>query len=158
MAGSFKLLVAAGVGAGAAYLMDPDRGRARRAKLRDKSRSIARREMRTVERKAHYAQGRFEGVRHRLSDRQPHLPESDQVLVDKVRSEVLGRRPEFTSHVNVEAFGGVVTLRGQLADRSDIEELEAGVKAVPGVNRIVNLLHTPGEVAPNKAEAVRTAG
>jgi len=156
--GTVKTLAAAAAGAGAIYLLDPDRGRARRARLRDRSTSMLRREMRAVERRAHYQRGRLEGVRHRVTHpngEQP--PENDQVLVDKVRSEVLGRWPGSRRMVNVDACKGTVTLRGEVDDPALVAGLERDVAAVNGVESVVNLLHAPGEVAPNKVDARRVA-
>jgi hypothetical protein len=146
-------VAAASAGAGLAYLFDPDQGRARRARLRDRTLAVARRERRALHRRARYERGRLEGFRHRRG--RSHEPITDTVLVDIVRSEVLGRRPAVAGRVSVDAFGGVVTLRGQLDDRADIESLEQAVAAVDGVHRVENLLHGPGEPAPNKAEARR---
>jgi hypothetical protein len=62
--------------------------------------------------------------------------------------------PEIESRVSLDACNRVVTLRGELDDAGDIMRLEAAVRAVPGVEGVVNLVHRPGEVAPNKADAV----
>ena len=72
----------------------------------------------------------------------------DQTLKAKIESEVFREteRPKGDVNVNVEL--GVVYLRGQLEDQSLIEELEQRVRTVQGVNRVENLLHTPGTEAP----------
>ena len=149
-----KVALAAAAGAGATYLLDPDRGRARRAQLRDQTRATVRRDVRMVQRRVRYDRGRLEGAIHRASDRNHEPPANDLVLVDKVRSEAMGRMPEIESRVSLDACNRVVTLRGELDDAGDIMRLEAAVRAVPGVEGVVNLVHRPGEVAPNKADAV----
>ena len=149
-----KLVLAAAAGAGLAYAFDPARGRRRRAELRDRGRALARREMRAVERQAHYEKGRAEGMIHRLRHRAPDMPEGDRVLVDKIRSEVLGRVVD-GPHLTIDANERVVTLRGQVADRDTALDIEHRVRAMPGVDDVVNLLHVPGTPAPNKLDALR---
>ncbi len=77
------------------------------------------------------------------------------MLVDKVRSEVFGRRREVASHVSIDAANGVVTLRGELDDPAAITELELAVRRVNGVKDVVNLLHRPGQPPANKADSLR---
>jgi hypothetical protein len=49
----------------------------------------------------------------------------------------------------------VVTLRGQVNDRDTALAIEREVRAVAGVDDVVNLLHVPGVPAPNKVAALR---
>jgi BON domain len=141
------------VGAGLAYVFDPARGRRRRAELRDRGRAAVRREVRAVERQASYRKGRAEGFAHRLRHRTPEPPD-DNTLVDKIRSEVLGRVVD-GPHLTIDANDRVVTLRGQVDDQQAVEDIEREVRAMPGVADVVNLLHTPGTPAPNKIDALR---
>jgi BON domain len=153
-AGLAKLSLAAGAGAGLAYAFDPARGRRRRAQMRDRGGALVRREMRAVERQAHYGRGKATGLVHRIVDRSPHVPEDDMTLIDKVRSEALGRVVD-GPHLTIDACDGVVTLRGQVTDSETALDIEGEVRAVPGVADVVNLLHVPGVPAPNKADALR---
>jgi osmotically-inducible protein OsmY len=73
----------------------------------------------------------------------------DRTLVDRVRTEVFGRRRFGRLSVNIDAVDGVVSLRGQLDDQDAIRDLEAAVGNVVGVHGVENLLHTPDTVAPN---------
>lgn len=155
--GLARTMVAAAAGAATAYLFDPARGRRRRSELRDRGKAMVRREMRAVERQAHYERGRAEGMAHRLRSGPPHAPEDDMTLVDKIRSEVLGRIVA-GPHLTIDACEGVVTLRGQVADRDRALDIERRVRAVPGVVDVVNLLHIPGMPAPNKVDALRADG
>lgn len=152
-----KVLAAAAGGAGLAYLFDPDRGRTRRARLRDQALATWRRDVRALERKANFERGKLEGMTHRATHRGEREPASDQVLVDKIRSEALGRAPELAHRISIDACKGVVTLRGQLDTPEDVARVEALVAPVSGVQRVVNLAHLPGEAAPNKADALRMA-
>jgi hypothetical protein len=56
--------------------------------------------------------------------------------------------------VNVE--DGVVVLRGEVERSTQILEIEGAVRRIPDVLDVQNLLHRPGEIAPNKAEAMRS--
>jgi hypothetical protein len=138
-------------GAVAEYLLDPARGHARRAGLRERSAAAVRRPVkrarRTAARNAAYVRGRAHRVGHRFS--RSHPPADDRALVDRVRSEVFDRRHFGRCSVNIDAVDGVVTLRGQLDDRDAIRDIEAAVGRVAGVRGVENLLHTPDTVAPN---------
>ena len=125
-----------------------------RDELRDRGRATIRREWRAVGRQAHYERGRAEGIAHRLRQGAPRAPEDDATLVDKIRSEVLGRIVA-GPHITLDAADGVVTLRGQIADRDRALDIEEQVRRVPGVVDVVNLLHAPGMPAPNKGDALR---
>ena len=73
----------------------------------------------------------------------------DQTLKAKVESEVFRDIEAPKGDVNVNVEQGVVYLRGELDDQSLIQELEQRVRTVHGVNRVENLLHTPGTEAPS---------
>ncbi len=155
-AGLIKLSLAAAAGAAAAYCFDPARGRRRRAEIRDRGGALFRREMRAVERQAHYRRGKATGIAHRFRSGAPHAPDDDMTLLDKVRSEALGRVVD-GPHLTVDVCERVVTLRGQVADGDLVLAIEREVRAVRGVDDVVNLLHVPGAPAPNKL-AARRAG
>lgn len=144
--------MAAGVGAAAAYLLDPDQGRSRRARLKDQTQAFGRRQARALERQASFQRGRAEGLVQRARHRgQP--PADDRALADRVRTEVL--RDPSRSHLNVDAVDGVVAVRGEVPDRETALDVERRIRAIPGVADVDNLLHTPGQPARNKADARR---
>jgi hypothetical protein len=149
---------AAVVGAALAYFLDPDRGRSRRTRLRDRYRAFVRKPLRRVSgranAKARYARGRAHGLVHRATHRRPQ-PVDDATLTDKVRSEVLGY-PPFAGHgIAVDAAGRCVTLRGELETVAEIETLERRVHKVAGVREVRNFVHLRGTPPPNKLEALR---
>jgi BON domain len=156
-AGFAKLSLAAAAGAGLAYAFDPARGRRRRAQIRDRSGAVLRKEKRALERQAHYSRGKAAGVAHRLRQGPPQEPEDDMTLIDKVRSEALGRVVD-GPHLTIDANQRVVTLRGQVVDRETALAIEREVRSVGGVDDVVNLLHVPGVPAPNKIDALRVGG
>jgi osmotically-inducible protein OsmY len=148
--------IAAALGAVAAYLLDPDRGRRRRVVLRDRARAAARREVRVVERRASYRRGRVIGWAKRLRHRRSGPPADDRVLVDRIRSELRGitaGRP----HLTIDAVDGIVTLRGQV-EPDLARDAELRIRGVAGVRGVVNLLHDARHPAPNKADALRSDG
>jgi osmotically-inducible protein OsmY len=149
---SFKRSVlAVGVGAAAAYLFDPDRGRSRRARLKDQTAAFGRRQAHTLEQQARFQRGRAQGLVERVRHR-GEPPADDRALADRVRSEAL--RGSHT-HLNVDAVDGVVSVRGEVPDRETVLDIERRIRAIPGVTGVDNLLHTPGQPAPNKADALR---
>lgn len=145
------------VGATVAYLWDPDRGRSRRARLKDQMAARARGVGQEVDTKATYARTTAEGKVEQLRHTEQAPPPDDATLVDKVRSEVLGRA-EFEGHtVLVDAVDGVVTLRGELPEPALGKTLEKQVAKVSGVREVRNLLQEPGTPAPNKEEALKAS-
>jgi osmotically-inducible protein OsmY len=151
-----KLGSLAAVGAGLTYFFDPDRGRARRAQLRDRTLGLFRRAGRKVEQRGRYVGAQAYGLKKKVENigREERMPESDRVLVDKVESEVLRRANYPKGAITVEACDGIITLRGQAETADQITRIEKEVTAVTGVAGVENFLHLPGTQAPNKASAL----
>jgi osmotically-inducible protein OsmY len=147
----FRTVVYAGGAAAAAYFFDPERGRARRAQARDQVGTKLRQAEQTAERELRHVEGKAQGVVHRLSAIPPEPPADDRALADRIRSELGDRFPDETAELTV--VDGTVELRGEVGDDAGIALLVAQVRKVPGVSRVENLLHTPGQPAPNKVEA-----
>jgi osmotically-inducible protein OsmY len=138
------------VGAGSAllmYLFDPNMGRTRRAKLQDQMSSLFRRSAREAGRKAEYARGQVEGLRHAGSTEE--IPPNDAALTAKVESEVLSRWRYPKGQISVNSANGIVELRGVCDTADDIGALEQEVRKVTGVIDVRNYLHLPGTPAPN---------
>lgn len=156
--GGKSFLSGAIVGAGGAYFLDPQLGRGRRTRAFDMAGARFRRLEHEVARKRRYLEGRVEGVAHVLdASSRTGAPRDmdDRTIVDRIRSEVDAVR-RAQGRVLVDAVDGIVTLRGQV-DVSDAEAIERGVRSVPGVRGVRDLLHTPDQPAPNKQQA-RSAG
>jgi len=152
----FTAMLAFGAGIFCAYLLDPDRGRARRARLADQALAEIHRMMRTAETRARYARNRRQGLRYQAEH--PTMPPTDDAtLVQKIRSEVLGRGVYHDLQISIDACDGVVHLRGAVDDITRAFDLAEAVAQIPGVRSVDNLLHRPGQPAPNKISAI-TAG
>lgn len=135
-----SLFTAAGLGAIATYYLDPDRGRRRRADVRDKVNhlghalphhlNVAARDL------GHRAEGTIAEVRSRLV---PHRGyPSDDVIEDRVRS-AMGRVVSHPHSIQVCADQGRVTLSG-LIFTDEVEPLLGCVNQVKDVKSIDNQL------------------
>lgn len=136
------------------YFLDPDRGRARRARAADQARAAVRRRTRHAART----------TRQAVTDTENHLrgrvveatgggryrPESDVDLREHLH-QVMAETGVPTGDVTVDVEHGVATLRGQVGTTSQLDQLVAAVAATPGVLEVQSYLHLPGEPAPNKA-------
>lgn len=149
---SGAFLLGAAVGAGLAYLFDPERGRRRRHVARDKVVSVSRRSVRgvgrTVRVTAAQTRGHAQGLAHRLHPG-PQEELDDATLAHKVES-VIYRDPKVPKgKISINAENGVVFLRGELEPSEVIADLEKTVRKIPGVRDVDNLLHLPGTPAPS---------
>jgi osmotically-inducible protein OsmY len=154
-----KLLTSAGLvatGAGLAYLYDPDRGRARRARLRDQGRARLRERSDAAERQARYAAGVAAGAEAQARGAGTYHPHGDVDLREHLH-QVLAECPIDARDVNVDVVDGIATLRGQVQRPDEVKALQAVVADVPGVLVVQSWLHLPGTPAPNKAEAINAA-
>jgi hypothetical protein len=145
-------LATAATGAAAAMLLDPARGRARRARLADQTmatvRRIGRRGDQLGRRVAGAAEGKISALRA-SSEAMPR-PIDDATVTDRVMSEVFGDPAIPTGTVNLNVERGVVVLRGEIADDALRHQLVDRVERIEGVWSVRDLLHLPGEAAPTR--------
>jgi hypothetical protein len=122
------------VGALLMYLFDPNHGRRRRALLRDRTFSLARRTGETLDGWMCDLQNRAEGVRARF---QPSSDEQvdDSVLEARMRS-ALGRVTSHPGAIEVMSFNGIVTLSGPVL----ASEHAAVCRAAERVRGVVDLI------------------
>jgi osmotically-inducible protein OsmY len=152
----FRWVAVSGIGAATAYFFDPDRGRARRAQVRDQGTAFLRRRQQDAERKARYQANVAEGQAVQAAGLGVPRPEDDVEVVHAVK-QVLARIGIDTKDVTVESVEGRVTLRGQVDSRDSIARLEKAVSEAPGVTELQSFLHLPGTPAPNKATALQAS-
>jgi hypothetical protein len=143
----------------AAYLFDPERGRARRAMLADRVRPQLRRgwhvanQLRT---RTSAGAAAFPQRMVQLRSLRPR-PADDLTLRDRVESEVFRNADLPKGRINFDVESGVVTIRGQVDNAYQIANVEKAVLKVPGVAGVENLLHVDGTPAPNKAQSRKSA-
>lgn len=151
--------LATGVGIGAAlmYWLDPDRGRRRRALVRDRAVHLAR-----IGRDAAGATGRDlsqrgYGTAASVAGALRPRTDDDDVLVARVRSK-LGRVSSHPHAVEVTANSGVVTLRGPILE-GEAPRVVKTARSVRGVRNIVDELdrHShPGDVPALQGQGAAT--
>lgn len=135
-------------GAGAAYLFDPDRGRRRRALLRDRL-AHARHEIEMTARSGiRHARNRAVGLAHEATSQLLDRDVDDRVLTERVRSEI-GRTISNASAIEVSAEHGRVTLSGTVTS-AEVQELVRAARSVRGVDHVENRLdvESPSDDAP----------
>lgn len=132
-----------GLGTGLMFLLDPDRGKRRRAMLRDKCVSAAKKTGEGFEVTARDLRNRTQGLVTDIQSRFSSEPVDDAVLVDRVRSK-LGRIVSHPSAVQVTAENGNVTLSGPILT-AEVPELLACANRVSGVNEVINNLEAHDE-------------
>lgn len=132
-----------GLGTAAMFLLDPDRGKRRRALVRDKFALAARKTQDCMEVTGRDLRNRTMGtiaaIQSRLTSEQP----DDTVLVDRVCAKV-GRNVSHPSAIEVTAQNGNVTLSGPIL-ANEVAPLLSCVKWVPGVKDINNNLEVHEE-------------
>jgi osmotically-inducible protein OsmY len=153
-----RIVLAAGAalaGAGLAMLFDPARGRSRRARLADQAAATVRRGVRGAERLGRRVQrdvgGRMSALQH-AGDAGEAFPD-DVTLADRVQTELFRDPSVPKGQLNVNVERGIVVLRGEVPDDAMRGELIGRVESMPGVWAVRNLLHLPGEPAPQEVAA-----
>ncbi|HEY3210563.1 MAG TPA: BON domain-containing protein [Actinomycetota bacterium] len=149
-----SILAAGAVGAALAYFFDPDRGRGRRTKARDRMTAVFRRFGKRGGRLARRAESEAYGAWQRATHLSPENPPTDdETLKQKVETELFGKPDVEKGKIVVNVEDGVVVLRGEVASPEQMTELAQLALEVPGVAGVQNLLHLPEEPPPNKAAA-----
>ena len=126
------VFAAAVAGAAAMFLLDPDKGKRRRALARDKIGSAMRHGRHAVSAAARDATQRLQGVRAEANRR--HRREGypdDLLLIERVRAR-LGRVVAHPHAIQVGANRGVVVLSGPIL-AAEVAALLEATRAVPGV-------------------------
>lgn len=138
----------AGFSAGAlcAVLLDPRRGAARRAVIRDKAASLAREAGREAVRHGRDLRQRTLGKVYEASARVGEEAVPDDILVERVRAQ-LGRPVSNPRAIEVSASDGEVTLSGPI-QRDELQDLLNRIEHVRGVRAIRNQLEVKESEGP----------
>lgn len=134
------------IGAGAMLLLDPARGRRRRAVLRDKMSRAGHRTATVMASAGRDLSHRLSGSVAEARRHLRHEPVDDDVLVQRVRA-TLGHHATHPGAVEVSSRRGCVTLDGPIAG-DEVSGLLRAVRRVPGVRGIDNRLRAPRESSP----------
>ena len=141
------LLFGAALGGAAMYLLDPDRGRRRRALLRDQAAKATSNVRDVLDAGGRDLANRGSAATGRLRSLFKRRTVTDDVLMERVRSK-LGRYVGHPGAIEVAASDGRVTLSGSVLKHEHDELLQA-VRGVAGVNDVVDQL-----VAHDTAEGI----
>lgn len=127
-----------GVGAGAMFILDPDRGKRRRALMRDQCAHLVSKSSIALGKTSRDLRNRVKGMvaESKAMFADQHVP--DSTLVDRVKS-VLGRYPVHNRSINVDVLDGKVILSGETLSK-ELDTLLDAVKSVKGVREVVNNL------------------
>jgi uncharacterized membrane protein len=123
--------VGAGVGAGLMYLLDPDRGRRRRALVRDQSVHYLHETADATGTAARDLRHRGVGLVARSRRRLQLVPPGGEALADRVRAQ-LADLTRYPGAIEVEGRKGIVTLAGPVL-RQEADEVRRVVADLPGV-------------------------
>jgi BON domain-containing protein len=142
-----SFLAGTAIGAGLMFLLDPDRGRGRRALVTDRILSAGRHAGEDVGAKARHLRNRARGVVAEARSRMHAHTEDDDTIAERVRTE-MSRVVNRPGAVVVQVEDGVVTLSGELLEQ-EREDLIAAARKVRGVRDLEDRLVTTGSTAGN---------
>jgi osmotically-inducible protein OsmY len=145
----FRRIRYMGLGALIAYFFDPQNGSRRRAAVRDRISSSARKKAESM---GQTVSAEAQAAKEKATDMTgADKPQTDDVtLARKVETEIFRDSDIPKGRINVNAENGKVVLRGEVEEPELIKDLEKRTKKVQGVEEVENLLHVPGTPAPTK--------
>jgi hypothetical protein len=133
-----KVVGISGLGAGVMYFLDPDKGRRRRALVRDRMVSLMDDVEEALGKTSSDVANRAGGLVAEMRSLMDRKPVPDRVLIARVRSEI-GRVVSHPRAIQVDANQGAVILSGPiLAD--EVGDLISAVSRVRGVKDVENRL------------------
>ena len=156
---SRAILTGVGLGIGLMYFMDPERGRRRRALVRDKVVHTTRVSTDALGAVCRDLSHRTAGFMSRARGALRRRLVDDGVLVERVRAK-LGRLVSHPHAIDVKATDGYVHLHGPIL-QSDVSRLIRGVNRVPGVRNVINALDvhpTAGSTSARQGAGSRHRG
>jgi len=138
-----------GIGTIVMYVLDPDRGKRRRALLRDKYLSATRKIGHAIEVTANDFTNRAQGIAASIRSKFTSAETDDAVLIDRVRSK-LGRIASHPAAIEVASENGRITLSGPIL-QAEVDNLLTCVKQIRGVNGVANNLEIHKEAGNHPA-------
>lgn len=150
---SETLLVGMALGAGLAYLLDPERGTRRRALLRDKLVHAGHELEDTARSNVRHVRNRARGLAHETRAGLMERQVEDRVLEERVRSQV-GRDLSHAGELDVTADQGRITLSGTVA-AEDVQDVVRSARSVRGVDGVENRLEVTARGREDSGEPRR---
>jgi hypothetical protein len=145
------------LGAGLMYLLDPQRGRERRARVMDQATGIINRTSRTCRQMGRDLRNRAKGYAHEARGMfETEDAVSAEQLLQRIRSEI-GHVCSHAGAIQVMTDNhGRVTLHGKVL-ASEADKVLATIKGVAGVSEVINLLSVK-DTEQQMQQADTTAG
>jgi hypothetical protein len=144
-----SLVGGAGFGAGLMYFLDPDRGRRRRALVRDKGVRWSRKTREFAGSASRDVGNRAKGMGAAVQSWvQPDVPVPDHVLAERIRSK-LGMVSRHPSAIDVHVTDGVATISGPVLE-DEVDRILRAISGIQGVSEISDRLerHRSSEDVP----------
>jgi osmotically-inducible protein OsmY len=140
-----KTMLAAGAGALAGYLLDPQLGRTRRARLADQTKAGLRDQVESIKGRIEYSKGVGRGIAHKVTSpfRRPG-PVDDATLANRIRSQAIGswkREAGDPRKIEIDVTDGTTVLSGEVSSKKDRKLLVDLVSKVEGVDEIDDKLN-----------------
>lgn len=132
------LLGGLGLGAALMYVLDPERGKRRRALVRDKAVRVTKKTGDALGARSRDWKNRAKGVAAEVKSLTRSDVVSDPVLEERVRAEI-GRVVSTPGAIDVTSTAGAVTLSGAVLAR-EVDDLVSAVRGVAGVEDVENRL------------------
>jgi hypothetical protein len=138
MKGSGKLLSGVLLGAGAMYVLDPDRGARRRSLIRDKGIRASRKLGEGVGATARDLRNRSTGTARELASKMRRDQAGDEIVQERVRS-ALGRVASHPGTIEASVYNRRVILRGPVP-AGEVDAVLRSIRRVRGVSEVENQL------------------
>ena len=133
-----ELITAAGIGAGLMYLFDPDRGKPRRAEIRNRAKHINRVATQAVAKTERNLRNRLRGAVAEIGSLGRSEEASDDIVQARIRSK-LGRLVSHPHAIVVKVVDGRASLSGPILSHEEVPLLEV-ICDITGVKSVENLL------------------
>lgn len=143
------LLVGIGIGAGLAFIADPQAGRRRRALARDQVIRASRKTRDALDATARDVGNRTTGIISAARGRWTQPRVEDRRLLERARA-TLGRYCSHPRAIDVDVADGCITLRGPIL-AAEVANVVGAIRSVPGVATVANQLevHETPEGVPS---------
>ncbi len=154
MRSSLSLLSGMGLGASLMYFLDPDRGKRRRAMIRDQIGHLAHQTSTGLDKSSRDLSQRIHGMLAELRSLPSRDQVSDDVLVARVRAKI-GRVTSHPSAIEVTASDGRIQVSGPIL-ANEVDRLLDCIHSVHGVREVDN--HLEVHERPQNIPGLQTGG